>query len=70
MRNNLSAILGDRLISITSVHTATNIARSTLTDLYYKRSQRVQLDTLKKLCDYLQVPLHELIDYDPTEGGE
>lgn len=66
MKNNISTIFGERLLTITKVHGDTGISRSTLTDLYYRRSQRVQMDTLKRLCDYLQVPLHDLIDYEPV----
>lgn len=65
MNNNLSMILGAKLLTITKVHKETGLSRSTLTALYYKRSKRVQLDTLQKLCDYLDVSLSELIEYEP-----
>lgn len=67
MYNNLSAILGSRLLSITQVHEDTGISRSTLISLYYRRAKNVKLDTLRKLCDYLKVPLSELIEYTPKE---
>lgn len=65
MKNNLSTIMGARLITVTAVHEATGIARSTIVNLYYRRTQSVRLDTLRKLCDYLQVPLSDLIEYTP-----
>lgn len=67
MNNEFSAILGARLLSVSKVHEDTGIARSTLTSLYYRRAKNVKLDTLRKLCDYLQIPLSELIDYTPKE---
>lgn len=65
MNNNLSMILGAKLLTITKVSNDTGLSRSTLTALYYKRAKRVQIDTLKKLCDYLHISLSELIEYEP-----
>lgn len=67
MNNEFSAILGAQLLSISKVHEDTGIARSTLTSLYYRRAKNVKLDTLRKLCDYLQIPLSKLIEYTPKE---
>lgn len=67
MHNHFSRILGERLLTISKVHEDTGIARSTLINLYYRRSKNVKFDTLRKLCDYLQIPLSELIDYTPKE---
>lgn len=67
MKNNLSRILGERLLKVSDVHEATGISRSTLTEIYYRRNENVRLDTLQKICDFLQIPLGELIEYDPTE---
>ncbi|WP_369473123.1 helix-turn-helix domain-containing protein [Secundilactobacillus kimchicus] len=69
LNNRFSTILGARLISITQVHEETGISRSTLISLYYRRSKNVKLDTLRKLCDYLEIPLSELIEYTPKKIG-
>ncbi|MBG1273266.1 helix-turn-helix transcriptional regulator [Lactobacillus paracasei subsp. paracasei] len=66
MNNDLEAIMGDRLVTITDVYKATGIARSTLVQLYYRRAKNVNLVTLKTLCDYLGVSLSELIEYNPS----
>lgn len=65
MKNNLSRILGERLLKVSDIHDFTGISRSTLTQLYYQRSSNIQLETLTKICDYLQIPLSELIEYQP-----
>lgn len=65
MKNNLSTIMGARLLTVTDVHEATGIARSTIISLYYRRAQNVRLDTLRKLCDYLEISLSDLIEYTP-----
>lgn len=67
MRNNLSKILGERLLSISEVSRETGISRSTLTDLYYRRTKRFDSETIMKLCNYLQVPMSELLEYEPDE---
>lgn len=65
MKNNLAAIMGDRLVTITDVYKATGIARSTLVRLYYRRAKNISLETLKTLCDYFGISLSDLIEYNP-----
>lgn len=65
MKNNLSKILGERLLKISDIHRVTGISKTTLTDIYYQRASNVQLETLQKICDFLQIPLSELIEYVP-----
>lgn len=65
MKNNLAAIMGDRLVTITDVYRATGIARSTLVRLYYRRAKNISLETLKTLCDYFGISLSDLIEYNP-----
>lgn len=67
MVNNLSAILGARLIKIGEVAEGTGLHRNTISSIYHKKVNNTELSTLIKLCDYLQVPLHDLIDYEPKE---
>ena len=61
--NNLSRILGDRLIKISEVARATGISRTTLTALYYKRCSGVSFETLDKLCKYLDCNVSDLLEY-------
>lgn len=70
MKNNLSMIMGAKLLSVSKVHEDTGIARSTIISLYYRRAKNVKLDTLRKLCDYLQIPLSELIEYTPKQSSK
>ena len=67
MKNNLSLILGMKRLRVSDIHAGTGISRTTLSDLYYQRSSNVQLETLQKICDYLQIPLSELIEYVPEQ---
>lgn len=65
MQNNFSMILGAKLLKIEDVAQATSISRTTLTNIYYRRAENVQLATLRKICDYLGCDLSELVEYHP-----
>lgn len=57
--------MGERLLKVSDIYEATGVSRSTLTEIYYQRATNVQLETLQKICDFLQIPLSELIEYVP-----
>lgn len=65
MQNRLSIILAERLLGVGEVAQGTGLSRNTVSAIRNKRAKNVTIPTLMKLCDYLQVPLHELVDYDP-----
>ena len=70
LENKVSRILGERLLSITDVAERTGISRNTLTAIYYRKTKGVQFETVIKLCDYLQVPMSELFEYEPIKTAE
>lgn len=61
MKNNFRIILAVQRKKIVDVHKATNISKSTLTDLYYERTKNPDSRTLVKIAEYLNVTLDELI---------
>ena len=65
---NISKIFGERLLSITDVSKATGISRTALTAIYYRKNKGVQFETIEKLCDYLQLPMSELFEYEPPKS--
>ena len=67
MKNNFSKILGAKMLRVTDVYNATKISRTTLADLYYQRAESPKLETLMKICDFLEVSLSELIEYEPQK---
>lgn len=68
MKNNISKIFGERLLSIAEVAEASGISRSTLTAIYYRKTKGIQFETIEKLCDYLQLPMSELFEYEPPKS--
>lgn len=61
--SHLSAILGEKRIKISDVSRATGISRATLTSLYYDRNSAVSLQTIGRLCAYLDCEVGNLISY-------
>jgi putative transcriptional regulator len=65
MKNNLSKIMGERRITAVTIAKDTKISRTTIRAIYYEEAENVKLSTLTKICDYLNCPLSELIEYNP-----
>ncbi len=61
--NKFSTILGARLIKISQVSRDTGISRTTLTNIYYKRSTYITFAVLNKLCEYLDCSVNDLFLY-------
>lgn len=61
INNRFSVVLAERLIKISRIAEATGISRTTLTNLYYRKSKGIAFDTLEKLCDYLECEVDDLI---------
>ncbi|QCX25751.1 helix-turn-helix domain-containing protein [Companilactobacillus futsaii] len=66
--NNLSAILGRRLLTIGNVADGTGLNRNTISSIYHRKTNNINLKTLIRICDYLQIPLSELIEYIPDKN--
>jgi putative transcriptional regulator len=62
IRCHLSRLLGERKLKITDVARDTGINRGTLTRLYHETAERIELDVLDKLCEYLGVTVPDLLE--------
>ena len=65
--NRFSTILGDRLLKISKVSEDTGISRTTLTNLYYRRSSQISFTVLDRLCGYLGCTIGDLLEYKPDD---
>jgi len=63
INNNFSVVLAKRLLKISTVARETGISRTTLTNLYYRRSAYVTFDVLDRLCSYLGCPVGEIFEF-------
>lgn len=70
INNNFSTVLGKRLLKISKISKDTGISRTTLTNLYYRRSSYISFEVLDKLCKYLNCSVGELFEYEEGERSE
>jgi putative transcriptional regulator len=66
LRIRLSTLLGERRLRISDVARDTGINRGTLTRLYYESTERIDIDTLDRLCGYLACDVGDLLRIDRT----
>ena len=62
---HLSKLMGEKRLKISDVARETGVNRGTITRLYHEQAERLELDTLEKICRYMECnicDLFELID--------
>ena len=59
---NLSRILGEKKLKISDVSRDTGINRGTLTRLYQETAERIDLEVMDQLCDYLKCDVIDLFE--------
>jgi len=62
IRCNLSRIMGEKKLKIADIARDTRVHRNTLTSLYKETAQRVELDVIDALCEYLDCTVCELFE--------
>ena len=65
LKNNLSAIMGAKRIKIYELEKLSNISRSTLTRLYYNKTNTVSFNTLESLCRALECTVNDILEFVP-----
>ncbi|MGD6739506.1 helix-turn-helix domain-containing protein [Photobacterium leiognathi subsp. mandapamensis] len=66
---NLSAIMGAKRLKIADVVRDAGINRNTVTRLYHETNNRIDFDTLEKLCRYLNCEVGDLLEITDDEDG-
>lgn len=59
----LSALMGERRYTIKQVYEKTGLARTTISNLYHDKTQRVDYDTLEKLCTLFECQPNDILQY-------
>lgn len=67
IRNNLAKLMIDRGISATQLFTDTGIARSTISKISNNNTDKISLQTIDKLCNYLEISPMDFFDFWPYE---
>ena len=63
---HLSRLLGERRISQAELARQTGIRPSTISDIYNEISERLNIEHLDKICEYLDCDITELLEYTPN----
>uniref|UniRef100_UPI0035B45B5A helix-turn-helix domain-containing protein n=1 Tax=Hylemonella sp. TaxID=2066020 RepID=UPI0035B45B5A len=66
---HLSRLMGERKLKISDVARDTGLHRNTITLLYQETANRVDLEAIDKLCEYLQIGVGELFEFTPNSTG-
>jgi len=67
IRNNLAVLLAERSLKITRVARDTAISRNTITSTAQNDGKMIQLETINKLCQYLDVNPEQFFEYLPFD---
>lgn len=62
IRCHLSRLMGEQKLNIQKVHKGTGISRTTLTDIYHEKVKQMKLDTMEKLCNFLDCSVGDLLE--------
>lgn len=61
--NHLSEIMGRKRLKISDVVSGTGLAINTVSGFYHDKVKRVDLETLDKLCDFLEVGIGDILEH-------
>ncbi|WP_225422958.1 helix-turn-helix domain-containing protein [Companilactobacillus jidongensis] len=67
IRNNLAVLLAERSLKITRVANDTGISRNTITSTAQNDGKMIQLETINKLCQYLDIRPDQFFEYLPFD---
>ncbi|MHD0383185.1 helix-turn-helix domain-containing protein [Staphylococcus simulans] len=67
MRNNLSTLMGAKKVKISELSKETGISQTTIRGLYYERTNKVEMRTILKICEYFKVTPNELLGIEPIK---
>ncbi len=62
LKNNLSAIMGAKRIKIYELEKISGISRSTITRLYYDKTNTISFNTLENICKALNCTPNDLFE--------
>lgn len=66
---HLSRLMGEKKMNISDVARETGVNRGTITRLYHETAQRIELETIDRLCDLFECDVGELLEYVRGQDG-
>lgn len=59
----IPVFMAQRFIKLSKVAKETGISRSTLTRIYYSKSEMISFDVLDKLCKYFDCEVSDILEF-------
>lgn len=63
IRCKLSTLMGQNRYNIQDVYEKTGLSRTTISNLYHDKMQRVDYETLSKLCNLFECGVGDLLEF-------
>jgi putative transcriptional regulator len=70
IRCHLSRLMGERKLKVAEVSRQTGLSRKAITALFKETGQRVEFETLDRLCRFFECSIGEMMEYIPDEPGK
>jgi len=64
IKNNLALLMAQRQIRVSELSKETGISRTTITSAKFNRGKMIQLNTINKLCQALEVTPEDFFEYE------
>lgn len=61
LHSRLSALMGEKRLSIQDVHQQTKLSRTTISNLYNDKATRIDFETIEKICSFFNCELNEIL---------
>lgn len=59
----LSVLMGEKRYNIQDIYKRTGLSRGTVSNLYHDKMQRIDYETLNKLCKLFECSIGDLLEY-------
>ncbi len=63
VRSKLSTIMGENRYNMQFIHEKTGLSRATISNLYHDRMERIDYETLSKLCKLFKCGVGDILEY-------
>lgn len=70
VRCHLSRKMGENKMKLVDVARATGLHRNTVSLLYYENAERVELETIDRLCALFRCGVGELFEFIPEDDSD
>ncbi len=63
IKSKLSILMGENRCNMQYIHKKTGLSRATISNLYHDRMERIDYETLSKICKLFECSVGEVLEY-------